>query len=143
MHCCYNWIITVRKGDILIIRLDFDSEIPIYTQIKDEIVKGIALGSLHDNDELPSVRGLAADIEVNMHTVNKAYKNLKDEGYIRIDRRRGAVVSVNLEESTSKFMKTFKRDLETQVTQCVNRGISKDKVKNLVDELYAIYLKED
>lgn len=127
----------------MIIRLDFDSEIPIYTQIKDEIVKGIALGDLTDDDELPSVRGLAADIEVNMHTVNKAYKILKDEGYIRIDRRRGAVVSVNLEESTNRFMKTFKRDLEIGVIQCINRGIPKDKVKDLVEDLYSIYLKED
>lgn len=127
----------------MIIRLDFDSEIPIYTQIKDEIVKGIALGDLNDDDELPSVRGLAADIEVNMHTVNKAYKILKDEGYIRIDRRRGAVVSVNLEESTNRFMKTFKRDLEIGVIQCINRGIPKDKVKDLVEDLYSIYLKED
>ncbi|MEG0296526.1 MAG: GntR family transcriptional regulator [Clostridium sp.] len=127
----------------MIIRLDFDSEIPIYTQIKDEIVKGIALGDLNDDDELPSVRGLAADIEVNMHTVNKAYKILKDEGYIRIDRRRGAVVSVNLEESTNRFMKTFKRDLEIGVIQCINRGIQKDKVKDLVEDLYSIYLKED
>ncbi len=62
----------------MILKIDFDSDIPIYVQIKNQVVEGIARGELEEGEELPSVRGLADDIGVNMHTVNKAYSLLKD-----------------------------------------------------------------
>ena len=87
----------------MILRIDFDSETPIYVQIKNQVIEGIAKSEIEIGEELPSVRALAEDIGVNMHTVNKAYNMLKDEGYIKIDRRKGAVVSLNLNQSIEKF----------------------------------------
>ena len=81
----------------MILKIDFDSDMPIYVQIKNQIIEGIAKGEIDKGEELPSVRALAEDIGINMHTVNKAYNMLKDEGYIKIDRRKGAIVALNLD----------------------------------------------
>jgi DNA-binding transcriptional regulator YhcF (GntR family) len=72
--------------------LDVDSEIPIYQQIRDQIVMAIATGELAAETPLPSTRQLGADLAINFHTVNKAYDLLRREGFLRINRKSGAVV---------------------------------------------------
>ena len=78
----------------MLLRLDFQSEIPIYQQIRNQIVLGIAGGELREGERLPTVRALAEETGVNMMTVSKAYQLLKQEGYLQTDRRSGAVVRV-------------------------------------------------
>ncbi|ECV7489956.1 GntR family transcriptional regulator, partial [Salmonella enterica subsp. enterica serovar Muenchen] len=56
----------------MIIQLDLQSDVPIYTQLVHQIIEGIASGRLQPGEPLPSVRSLASDIGVNLHTVNKA-----------------------------------------------------------------------
>lgn len=123
----------------MLLKIDFDSDIPIYNQIKTEIIKGIARGEIEEGETLPSVRGLASDIEVNMHTVNKTYGILKDEGYIKIDRRRGAFISLNLDESNNKFLKRFEEELEYYVAECSNRGISEEEINKIIKEKYNLF----
>lgn len=77
----------------MIIQIDFGSAEPIYLQIRSQIVHAVATGELCAGDALPSVRALAADLGVNMHTVNKAYSVLRDEGYVVMRRRSGVVVA--------------------------------------------------
>ncbi|THV41665.1 GntR family transcriptional regulator [Glycomyces buryatensis] len=72
--------------------LDVDSEVPIYQQIRDQIVMAIATGALPAETPLPSTRQLGADLAINFHTVNKAYDLLRREGFIRVNRKSGAVV---------------------------------------------------
>lgn len=81
----------------MIIELDMNSSTPIYVQLRNQIVMGIGRGELKLGESLPTVRQLAQDIGVNTMTVNKAYQILKTEGYIKIDRRHGAIVSDNIE----------------------------------------------
>mgnify|MGYP003376838851 CR=1 FL=1 len=66
----------------MILRIDQNSSDPIYVQIRARIIEAIAEGSLQPGDALPSVRKLAADLGINLHTVNKAYAVLRDDGYI-------------------------------------------------------------
>lgn len=75
------------------LQLDFESEIPIYEQLKNEIIIGIAKKQLLPGERLPSVRALASDIGINLHTVNKAYQQLKQDGFLLIHRQRGVVVN--------------------------------------------------
>ena len=70
----------------MFLEINLESEIPIYTQIRNEIIKGIALGQLNEGDGLPSVRQMAADMGINMHTINKGYNLLKQEGFLSIHR---------------------------------------------------------
>ncbi|GAB6169410.1 GntR family transcriptional regulator [Clostridium carnis] len=120
----------------MILRIDFDSETPIYLQIKNQLIEGIARNEIEEGEELPSVRGLAEDIGVNMHTVNKAYNLLKDDGYIKIDRRKGAVVSLNLDDSMNKFKENFNNDISFYMAECFNRGISKEEIKETIDKIF-------
>ena len=127
----------------MLLKIDFDSDIPIYNQIKTEIIKGIARGEIEEGEILPSVRGLASDIEVNMHTVNKTYSILKDEGYIKIDRRKGAFISLNLDESNNKFRRSFEEELEYYIAECCNRGISKDEVYKIIEKKYSLFNEKE
>ena len=77
----------------MIIRVDQSGEIPIYLQIRDQIIEGIARGELSPGDSLPSVRQLAADLGINLHTVNKAYAVLRDEGYVAMRGRKGDFIA--------------------------------------------------
>ena len=77
----------------MLLQLDFSSEMPIYLQIRNGIVQGVAEGKLLPGEKLPPIRVLAEETGVNMMTVNKAYQMLKQEDFICIDRRTGAYVS--------------------------------------------------
>jgi len=67
----------LRKDASMIIEIDFNSEEALYLQLRNQIVMGIATAKFQEGDVLPSVRQLADDIGINMHTVNKAYTVLK------------------------------------------------------------------
>ena len=77
----------------MLMQLDFSSEVPIYRQIHDRLVLGIASGELKAGSRLPTVRALANEAGVNVMTINKAYQLLKQEGYINADRRGGTIVA--------------------------------------------------
>ena len=77
----------------MVIRIDQSDEALIYLQIRNQIIEGIARGELSPGDSLPSVRQLAADLGINLHTVNKAYAVLRDEGYVAMRGRKGAVIA--------------------------------------------------
>ncbi len=77
----------------MLLHLDFNSDVPIYQQIRNQIVLGIADGGLEPGQRLPTIRALADEAGINMMTVSKAYQLLKQEGYIQTDRRSGATVA--------------------------------------------------
>ncbi|MDE7260984.1 MAG: GntR family transcriptional regulator [Oscillospiraceae bacterium] len=76
----------------MLLRLDFNSDIPIYQQIRNQIVVAIASGELKPGEKLPTIRALAEEAGINMMTASKAYQLLKAEGYITTGRRDGATV---------------------------------------------------
>lgn len=123
----------------MILNLDFNSHIPIYNQIREQIIKSIACGDLKINESLPSVRNMAEEIGVNLHTVNKSYNLLKDEGYINIDRRKGAIVNTlplsKKEENTEKI----KSMLELLTAESYLLGISKEEFLDYSNEFFNKY----
>lgn len=82
-----------REATTTVITVDKLSETPLYLQLRDSVIAGIASGELRAGDALPSVRSLAEDLGINLHTVNKAYATLRDEGYVIMLGRRGAYVA--------------------------------------------------
>lgn len=123
----------------MILNLDFNSDVPIYTQIKEQIIKSIARGDLKINESLPSVRNMAEEIGVNLHTVNKSYNLLKDEGYINIDRRKGAVVNTlplpKKDENTEKI----KSMLELLTAESYLLGMSREEFINQSNQFFDSY----
>lgn len=78
--------------DASLFELDENSSIPLWLQLKNRFIYLITSGYYKPDDKLPTVRGLAADIEVNYNTISKVYKSLEADGYIESKRRQGAFV---------------------------------------------------
>jgi DNA-binding transcriptional regulator YhcF (GntR family) len=121
----------------MLLTLDLAKDEPIYMQIRNGIVRGIAAGELHDGDPLPSVRTLGAEIGVNLHTVNKAYRLLQSEGFIEILRNRGAVIHAgDAAKTAAQFMETAGAALRNIVSEAVTRRIDRALLHAMVDNLY-------
>lgn len=119
----------------MILTLDFASDIPIYIQIRNEIVQAMADGRLSDGEKLPTVRALAAEVGINSMTVNKAYQMLKQEGYIITDRRNGA--RVHCRSKSKKVIKQeIRQKLELAVAESKTGGLSEEELVEIVRELY-------
>ncbi len=119
----------------MILTLDFASDIPIYQQIRNDVVKAIASGQFQEGERLPTVRGLAQEAGINTMTVNKAYQLLKQEGYIITDRRNGAMVHCKDEPDKARLRK-LKKDLELIVAEAKLNQISQPELTALLDEIY-------
>ena len=109
----------------MIIEIDFNSDEAIYIQLRNQIVMGIATEQLHAGESLPSVRQLANHLGVNMHTVNKAYGMLKQEGYLTLDRRKGAVISVQTKEKHQE-VEAMNMELRMTIAQAICKDISRE-----------------
>ncbi|EQI47167.1 bacterial regulatory s, gntR family protein [Clostridioides difficile Y247] len=121
----------------MVLNLDFNSDKSIYVQIKEEITKAIASGELKINESLPSVRSMAENIGVNLHTVNKSYNELKEEGFLNIDRRKGAIVAQLPMKIDNTTRQKNKLDLELLVAKSYLSGISKEEFLSLSSSLFA------
>ena len=117
----------------MLIRIDFGSEEAFYVQLCNQIIYGIANAELRQGDTLPSVRELAEDIGINMHTVNKAYAILRQEGYLRLDRRHGAVVAVNSDKL--RAMEQLKNEMRISLAKALCRGLSEEEIHAVTDEV--------
>ncbi len=121
----------------MIIEIDFNSDEAIYLQLRNQIVLGIATSQFREGDSLPSVRNMAETIGINMHTVNKAYSVLKQEGYVKVDRRRGAIVALDMNrlEAASQL----KQELQVMIARGSCKGITKEDFHQLIDDIYEEY----
>ena len=120
----------------MIIELDMNSSTPIYVQLRNQIVMGIGRGELKLGESLPTVRQLAQDIGVNTMTVNKAYQILKTEGYIKIDRRHGAIVSDNIDMDIV-FREKLENELELLLAEAAINGMDKNYFLSMCNEIYS------
>jgi len=124
------------------IELDFSSEKPIYEQLYEAIIKAMATGELKANESLPSVRALAEEIGINLHTVNKAYNLLKDESYITIDRRKGAIVNKIPITSSLAHQTALNDALSVLTAKAHLMGMNEAEFSKLCHEHFLAY-KED
>ena len=121
----------------MIIEIDFNSDEALYLQLCNQIIMGIATSQFREGDSLPSVRQLADTIGINMHTVNKAYTVLKQEGYVKVDRRRGAVIAIDIDRL--RTLAEMKRDLRVTLAKGLCKNISRQEIHQLIDEIYEDY----
>ncbi len=121
----------------MVIEIDFNSEEAIYVQLMNQIILGIATSRLQEGDTLPSVRQMADTIGINMHTVNKAYTLLKQQGFVSIDRRRGAIVAIDVDKL--KAMEEMKENLVVALAKGCCKKVSRSEVHQLIDEIFDEY----
>ena len=119
------------------IEIDFNSEEAIYMQLRNQIIWAIATDGLHEGEVLPSVRQLADRIGINMHTVNKAYSVLRQEGFVTIDRRRGAIVSLDVDKLQA--LDEMQKNLRVLLAKGRCKNITRQEIHDRVDEIFDGY----
>lgn len=131
----------MRRGvGRMYIEIDFNSDEALYLQLRNQIIIGIATSQFQEVDALPSVRQLADTIGINMHTVNKAYSVLKQEGFVKVDRRKGAVIAIDIDKMQAR--EDLKRNMQVLLAKSSCKQISREEVHALIDEIYEGYETE-
>lgn len=118
--------------------VDFNSEEALYIQLRNQVIMAIATETVREGDVLPSVRQLADNIGINMHTVNKAYTVLRQEGFIKLDRRRGAIIAPDIDKL--RALTEMENEMKVLLAKGICKNISKEEVHELVDKIYHEYL---
>ena len=124
----------------MLIEVDFNSDEALYIQLQNQIILGIAMDLIKEGDALPSVRQMADLVGINMHTVNKAYTILKQEGFIRLDRRKGAVIALDIDKAQTLLK--MRENLRILLARGCCKNVSREEVHALVDDILDEYGKE-
>lgn len=138
--CITNITKDVKVGDNMVVTIDFNSDEALYIQLRNQIIIGIANEELREGESLPSVRELADNIGINMHTVNKAYTILKQEGYLKLDRRKGAVVALDIDKYQAKL--EMEEAMRVILARGVCKGLSCQEAHQIIDQIFSEFNKE-
>ncbi|UII55226.1 GntR family transcriptional regulator [Cytobacillus spongiae] len=119
----------------MLITIDPESDIPIFIQLTNEIIEAIARGSLSTGDTLPSVRSLASDLSINMHTVNKSYHELVSKGIIEIVPKKGAVIVLKEGGLSKDRLQSIAKEFRPLVAEVLVRGMQEKELQQLISDI--------
>jgi len=114
----------------MLVKVDPGSSEPLFAQIAAQVRSAIATGRVEEGDRLPPARDLAEALGVNMHTVLRAYGDLRDEGLVDMRRRRGVIVRAA--GDTRARLVELARDLAAEAAR---QGLSKADLRRLIEEV--------
>jgi GntR family transcriptional regulator len=121
----------------MLIKIDFSSSTPIYEQLRLQIMEGMARGLLKAGENLPSVRQLAGDLGINLHTVNKAYTQLKTGGFIHVHRQKGVMVNPGVRPGvTNEFITFLEKQLRPLAVEAYCRGMKEEKFCTVAADIF-------
>lgn len=127
----------------MFIEIEANSAVPIYLQLAQQIIEGVAKGSLKPGNSLPSVRAFAADLGMNMHTVNKAYHYLEEKEFIQIVQKKGVFIHENGVRKASELDRLrLKKELRPIVAEALCLQLSQAEIELLINEI-TLDLKEE
>lgn len=118
----------------MFLEIDFKSDLPIYEQIRRGIIIGLAKGHINPGDKLPSVREMAENIGINLHTVNKAYKLLEADGVITMDRRYGSLISENINPMEAYDEEKIELELDLLLAIAKLKGLSREDFIKIINK---------
>ncbi|MDJ0952528.1 MAG: GntR family transcriptional regulator [Acidimicrobiia bacterium] len=116
----------------MLLELNPDSGLPLYIQIAGAVRRAIADGEVVAGDRLPAARDLAQSLDVNMHTVLRAYKDLREEGVIELRRGRGAIVREGSVRTASVH-----RLVEELAAEAGRHGLSESEVVEMLKKEFS------
>lgn len=119
----------------MILSIDFNSDEAIYMQLRNQIIFGIATEEIREGDSLPSVRQLAEDVGINMHTVNKAYSVLRSEGFLKLDRRYGAVIALDINKIQA--IEDLKNEMRVILAKAICKNVTEQEAHAIVHQIYS------
>lgn len=120
----------------MFLEIDFKSDLPIYEQIRRGIIIGLAKGEINPGDKLPSVREMAENIGINLHTVNKAYKMLEEDGIIVMDRRFGSKIVDKTKDISESQKRKVKEELDFIIALAKVKNIEKSDLDRLIENIW-------
>lgn len=127
----------------MFIEIEANSAVPIYLQLAQQIIESVAKGSLKPGDSLPSVRAFAADLGMNMHTVNKAYHYLEEKEFIQIVQKKGVFIHENGVRKASELDRLrLKKELRPIIAEALCLQLSQAEIKLFIQEI-SLDLKEE
>lgn len=138
--CADNLRTRGKKSGDKMFEIDFRSRIPIYEQIKNEILMCIRLGVYKPDEQLPSIRSVSQSTGINVNTVKRAFTDLEDEGVIYTLVGRGSFVSSDAAENTSIADKALE-EIETDIRSLKSKGVTRDSLIRLIDSIYSEEMK--
>lgn len=127
----------------MLLKIDFQSDVPIYIQLKQQIIEGIARGEIKEGESLPSVRQLAEDIGINLHTVNKAYTLLKNDSFILMDRRKGAVINMKKDMVSPDYDEKLNQEITPIIAETTCRGMTEEEFIKECRKVFKSFNKEN
>ncbi len=120
----------------MIVSIDINSRTALYEQLKDQIISGILENKLTSGEQLPSVRQLSGELEINMHTVSKVYKILENEGFLMINKKKGAFVNVDKSKLKITYeKKALLKEIKLKMALFNNIYESTEEIKTVLREM--------
>lgn len=117
------------------ILIDLHSRVPIYEQIKEQIIMLINAGVYAPNDRLPSIRSLSNELNINVNTIKHAFAELEKDKVIYTVQGKGNFVSEN-PIGNHKIVESAIEDIRVVITSGKAKGVSREDLKSLIDEIY-------
>ncbi|MCQ2448222.1 MAG: GntR family transcriptional regulator [Oscillibacter sp.] len=115
--------------------LNYRDSRPIYEQIKDGLRKMIVTGAMAQDEKLPSVRALATQLSINPNTIQRAYNELENEGYIYSVAGKGSFVSGTADADAARRV-SLKADVTALLNELRYLGVTAEEVMTLIKEVY-------
>ena len=106
------------QSEVFAFRLDSHSGVPVFRQIIDQVQAGIATGTLGFGDQLPTVRQVAVDLEINPNTVLRAYREMEIRGIVDSQQGMGTFIA-------SRKIEQSKAERERALSQLVSEFVSR------------------
>lgn len=122
--------------------IDMRSRVPIYEQIKTQAMELILLGALRPHNQLPSIRELARDLQLNVNTVKKAFQDLEADGVLYTLAGRGSFVAEDA-LGNAQLKKRASEELKTALTAARASGLTGEEARKLLDDIYSDQTKGD
>ena len=116
----------------MLLRLDPSADEPLFAQLVSQVRLAIARGEIADGDRLPAARELAESLDVNIHTILRAYQELRDDGLIELRRGRGAVVAAGSERDHGALLAA----VDVVVLEARALGLTPQATADLVKEAF-------
>jgi DNA-binding transcriptional regulator YhcF (GntR family) len=121
----------------MLLYVDLTDGRPVYQQLRDQVVEGIATGAIAEGERLPTIRQLAADLAINFHTVARAYDLLRQEGFVQVGRRNGASICVRGEAASPEW----RAALRTTLAHAYAKGMASEEILRICREILATFQK--